>query len=279
MKNLKSYNLDSFDIHKRAVNKKNNGELKDRLLLLNPSIEVEFKSYTEKFTANELGLLKPDEILSHSKTDLLTLYNYQSSVIISVREKIRKLQIKTIINTCQNCTIDSVNSLDHILPKSLFPEFIVNPHNLFPCCTTCNSHKLVSIEIEGNAMFLNLYLDELPREQYLFVDVFNDEYDELNFRFFIENVEEKIDPTLFSIIDNHYTKLRLFERMRLKSIEYISELENKIVTFKHRLTIDDIISDLTTAANIDSEVYGYNHWKFILEITLLNSPLFIDKYK
>ncbi len=279
MKNLKSYNGDCFEIHKKAVAKKHTSELKTRLELLSPLVEIEYKVFDEKFSLKELHKLASNATLFAAKEDLTTLYSYQSSVIISLRESIRKLQIKTIVSTCQNCTIDSANSFDHILPKSKFPDFIVNPKNLFPCCTTCNSHKLNSINEGGNDVFLNLYLDELPITQYLFVDVFLDKYNELNFRYYLNNVGNKINEDFFNVIVNHYTKLHLFERMRLKSIEYISELETKILTFKHRLSLDTIVNDITNAANIDKEAYGHNHWRCILEIALVNSPLFIDKYR
>ncbi|GAL83615.1 hypothetical protein MYP_842 [Sporocytophaga myxococcoides] len=279
MKNLKPYKEECFEIHKKAVNKKHTGELKSRLELLNPLVENEYKSFDERFSQKELHKLVSNATLYAAKEDLTTLYSYQSSVIKSVRESIRKLQVKTIISTCQNCTIDSANSFDHVLPKSKFPEFIVNPKNLFPCCTTCNSHKLNAISEDGNDVFLNLYLDELPIIQYLFVDVFLDKYSELNFRYYLSNTDNKINSDFFNVINNHYTKLHLFERMRLKSIEYISELETKILTFRHRLSLDTIINDITNATNHDKEAYGHNYWRCILEIALINSPLFIDKYK
>lgn len=279
MKNVKPYQDNSFEVHKKAVNKKHKGDLKDRLLLLNPSVEVEFKKFLAKFNINKLSSLIPDATLSLSKDDLLTLYSYQSSVIISLRESIRKLQIKTIIATCQNCTIDSANTLDHILPKSDYPEFVVNPLNLFPCCSNCNSYKLDGTDNAAGQKYLNLYLDDLPKEQYLFVDVSIDANKDLDFKFYLKNVGNKINATLFSIIESHYTRLHLFNRMKLKSIEYVSEFETKILAFNHRLKKEEIIDDLIKAVAKDKAAYGDNHWKCILELALLNSSLFTDKFK
>jgi len=279
MKNLKPYKDDCFDIHKRAVNKKQTGDLKERLAKLNSNVETEYKIFLEKFTMNQLGQLIPNTALSLSKADLLTLYSYQSSVIISVRESIRKLQIKTIITTCQNCTIDTANTLDHLLPKTSYPEFVVNPKNLFPCCSTCNSYKLDSTESGAGQKFLNLYLDDLPEEQYLFLSVYLDSNNDLDFKFHLKNVDSKIEANIFSVIESHYEKLHLFDRMKLKSIEHLSELESRILAFSHRLSIDEIVIHLTTAVNDEKEAYGENHWKCILELTLLNSLTFMDKFK
>jgi hypothetical protein len=104
-----------------------------------------------------------------------------------LREEIRTIQPITIQNTCQHCAIDSVGSLDHILPKELFPEFVLNPLNLIPCCPICNSHKNQNWKSEEGAdYFINLYTDRLPRVQYLFVEV-EGEGGDINFHFKLEN--------------------------------------------------------------------------------------------
>lgn len=278
MKNLIPYKNDCFEVHKNAIEKKRDADLKERLNKLNPQVEVEYEKYIQEFETNTLSKLIANSSLAESKTDLLSLYSYQSSIIRAVRKDIQKLQIKTIINTCQNCTIDSINTMDHVLPQSAFPEFVVNPKNLFPSCSTCNTHKLNNVESDDERRFLNLYLDNLPQEQYLFVKIFTDSETEFNFEYYLENVDSKINASLFKIIENHYKYLNLFERMRLKSIEYISELDTEILTFKDKLGVSDIVDSLIKAANIEKEAYGYNHWKCILEITLLSTPIFINKY-
>jgi hypothetical protein len=279
MKNLLPYNGDSFDVHKQAVKNKHNGELKDRLIAINPLVKDQFDKYSNHFMSNSLGSITSDTELAKSKDDLLTLYKYQSKIIRQVRENIRRQQVKTIISTCQNCTLDSVHSLDHILPKSTYPEFIVNPTNLFPCCTTCNSHKIDAVENDSGQKFLNLYLDELPKIQYLFVEISLDQNNEIDFSYYLENPKKKIAVDFFSAIENHYIKLHLFERFKLKSIEYLSELESKISAFRRRLSVEDIVIDLTTAINEEKEAYGHNHWKCIFESALINNPIFMNRFE
>jgi hypothetical protein len=279
MKKLRPYNGDSFDVHTQTVSSKHKCELKDRLIAINPLVKNQFDVYSSHFSSNSISSVTSDTELAKSKDDLLTLYKYQSKTIRQVRENIRRQQVKTIISTCQNCTVDSANSLDHILPKSSFPEFIVNPINLFPCCTTCNSHKFDAIENDSGQKFLNLYLDDLPNNQYLFLDISLDENKELDFSYYLENPDNKISLEFYSVIENHYNKLHLFERFKLKSIEYLSELESKISAFRRRLSLEDIILDLTTAIDEEKEAYGHNHWKCILESTLINSHLFMYRFE
>jgi 5-methylcytosine-specific restriction endonuclease McrA len=185
MRNLIPYNKDCFGFHKSVVDSKHACESKERLIILNPEIEKVYKTFEKQFSDKCLNTLVPNSYFTPYRDDLYTLYKFQSAVIKKLRDEIRQLQVRTIINTCQNCTIDSVNSLDHILPKGKFPEFVVNPKNLFPCCSTCNSYKNDSIENKDNVGFLNLYLDELPQTQYLFVDILLDKDNEIDFRFYI----------------------------------------------------------------------------------------------
>jgi hypothetical protein len=93
------------------------------------------------------------------------------------------------------------------LPRSLFGEFIVNPKNLFPSCGECNGHKLAN---PSSSEFLNLYLDQLPSKQYLFVDIEIDGRD-METTFYCDN-RNKICDALFNTISNHYDKMHLFQR-------------------------------------------------------------------
>lgn len=279
MKNLSPYNGNSFCIHQQAVKNKHASKSKDKIIYLTPLIKTQYDVFESHVHSNTLLSVTSNPVIGYSKTDLLTLYNYNSTTIREVRENIRLQQINTIISTCQNCTINSANTLDHILPKSAFPEFIVNPLNLFPCCTTCNSFKLNSTHGPSGPKFLNLYLDELPEIQYLFIQIFLDENEQLDFSFYLENIENKIPNDFFTLITNHYHNLKLLERFKLKSIEFISELESRISAFKKNLQLEDIVEVYTESIEIEKKAYGFNHWKYILESTLINSELFIRKFK
>jgi 5-methylcytosine-specific restriction endonuclease McrA len=278
MKNLKPYNEDCFYIHESAVNKKQTGDLKDRLLNSSDSIKNEYLIYEQKFDTKQLHLLLPSNKFESLKDDLATLYSYQNSVIRKVRTHIESLQVNTIITTCQNCTIDTVHTLDHILPQSKFPEFIVNPKNLFPCCSTCNSYKLNVLPM-STPIFLNLYLDKLPDIQYLFVDIKVEDNDNINFNFHLQNIDNLIDNNLYSTITTHYEKLNLFYRMKLKSIEFLSEFEIKIRTFKKVLNTNQIIEILNSSISDERAAYGFNHWKCVLEHALLNSTVFMNRFE
>jgi 5-methylcytosine-specific restriction endonuclease McrA len=274
LKNLNPYSGDCFSFHKLAVNRKNSSPSKSRLLKIEDLIKRQYTGYQYNFRANTLHKVKTSRVATAAKADLIPLYRYQSKTIKEIREKIRDKQVQTIKTTCQNCTINSANTLDHILPKDTFPAFVVNPLNLFPCCSECNSIKNDS----SSSKFLNLYLDSLPQEQYLFVEVQKDKGGDLNFNYTIRNDQNKISSDVFSIIESHYNELRLLERFKLKSVELIKELEIRITNFQSILPISDVIACIEKSIEEGRRAYGYNHWKYILELSLINNPLFLSQF-
>lgn len=277
MKNLRHYRTACFPIHQQAVAAKRDVNLRLRLEALHALIEAAYAQFDNYYTPQQWNQLVPDTILATSRDDLLTLYVYQSAVIRAIRKNVQDLQIQTVSTTCQNCTLDSVSTLDHMLPKSAFPEFVVNPRNLFPCCAVCNSRKLNVEHATGERQFLNLYLDMLPDVQYLFVEIHQDHLGNLDLEYYLENPEDSINADLFELIRRHYTRLDLFHRMKMRSVEYLGEFEHRMAAFHQRLSIVEIQGAIDESMIASRSAYGVNHWKCVLEAALMQSPLFIAR--
>lgn len=161
MKNIPPYQNDPFDFHKNVISSKNNTQsdpgLKTRLTSYNPQIEQLYDSYKAKFDQNKLEELIEQNHTDEKKNSLLKLYSFKAQYFQKLKVSLTTRPGNIIDNICQNCTIGEVNSFDHILPKDNFCEFVVNPLNLFPCCTKCNGHKSTIWVEDGNRKFLNLY--------------------------------------------------------------------------------------------------------------------------
>lgn len=274
MKNLVSYPHNSIDVHLTAVERKKSSDSKRKLISIESNIRTDYTEYDLHFHENKLENIPVKPFYQSFKSDLQSLYDYQNSTIKEVKGHIEKLQVRTIRNTCQNCTINSANTLDHILPQGEFPEYIVNPKNLFPCCSQCNSYRNKHLEKDGLKLFLNLYLDNLPKEQYLFVNFEFDENDEIDFNYKLEN-KFKIETKTFSLIASHYDKLHLLERMRLRANEVYSEIENSILSGLNKLSTEMIFEEIKENISNDQRAYGFNHWKCVLKLALISDM----KYK
>lgn len=278
MKNIDYSKTDCFNFHKEAVNSKkivkSDPDLKLRLIEFDHDIKDLFSNYKNNFDKNCLEKTISKGYLGLKKDDLLGLYRFQSKLIQSLKTEITTTHTNRIINTCPNCTLSEINSFDHILPKEEFSEFIVNPLNLFPSCTICNSYKGKIWNENGKRIYLNLYLDKLPELQYLFVKI---DYKNKTFglNFYLEN-RYGLDIELFSLIESHYSKLRLLQRFADNSDKVITPLQNQIKPYLKLLDIDEIKTMSIQTSNLNRKIFGFNYWESILELNLIDNADFIS---
>lgn len=278
MKNLKPYKECSStfldDVLKAKNNSKKDPDYKKRVEILKPNVKNKYSTFEIENTANNLASLTAHGYAGQDKIDLLKLYKYDNSIIQKLNEEVTTLEGNRLINTCQNCTINEINSLDHIVPKDKFPEFSVNPRNLFPSCSKCNGHKSFVWRENSKSVFLNLYLDNLPEEQYLFCYPTFDE-DKITLKFTVEN-RFGIEQNLFNLIQNHYTRLHLPKRFRKNSHDTIYELNKEINKYKDKIIKEELIKTIKEDITEDKRYYGFNYWKAIIKETLINDEQYLD---
>lgn len=280
MKNLLAYSDDAFAFHKSVISKKNktkdDPDYKIRVSSYNDDIETYLENYDEKYSLNQLERLTAHGYTGDQKDDLHKLYKFKASIFQELKVKVTTRDGNIIDNICQNCTISEVNSFDHVLPKEDFSEYVVNPKNLFPSCTKCNSYKSTVWIQNGKRVFLNLYKDVLPEVQYLFVDIQIDASN-LSLTYSVNNIHD-INVDLYNLIFSHYDKLHLCQRFKENSDVVVSELENEISGYKEVLSIDVIKQVIENTCIKDKEIYGHNYWKSILKLTLLQNTLYMNRF-
>jgi hypothetical protein len=274
MKTLNHYAESSKDFFAAACEAKTDDVLRGRLTLVEAEVGRCYDAYDGHFATDSLTSIVASATLNPSRTDLHSLYNYKSKTFRAFRGQIAALQPQAIRYTCQYCTLTPSQSLDHYVPKEAFPEFSVHTLNLIPCCSTCNGHKSYVWKDGDQRLFINYYLDVLPDEQYLFVEISEDANGELDFRFFLENVSDILDVE-FDRIVSHFTRLKLFKRMKRSAVGMISELKNSVLSGVEKASLADVIDTVRSTAQRNMVSYGNNHWKAILEIALIESDVFL----
>lgn len=77
------------------------------------------------------------------------------------------------LTLCPACgELGKPNTLDHYLPKGLYPHFCVTPVNLFPMCDACQKEKLEKTGTTAEPrFFLHPYFDVFIAEQVLTVSI------------------------------------------------------------------------------------------------------------
>jgi hypothetical protein len=274
MKNLKPFDGNILDYYNNLISEKQSKDAKSKFAALSYSMELNFNNYGIHFFCDDLQSLIPDMAAKSEKKVLTELYNYRSASIRQLKVDIAKLQPQTYRYTCQHCTLTGIESFDHFVPKDEFPEFSIHPLNLIPSCIKCNQHKGKYWRLDGKRTALNLYIDKLPEQQYLFVEIIKDEFDELDFNFILQN-RGGIETGLFHKLEDHFKTRNLFIRMREKSIPVITELTNTVRMRIGNSPIEVVKKEIIATAEENKKSFGLNYWKSIVEIALIDAPIFL----
>lgn len=232
------HHSDSFNFHIAVVDSKNirSAPLKSRVHAKDDEIEARFDEYDHAFETDTLESIDEDPVMQRMRTDLQSLYNFKSKPFRALHELLIKPD-GILDDTCPNCDKDSVESFDHLLPQTKFPEFSDHPLNLMPCCSECNERKSSNWIENGKRKYLNLYIDELPDVQYLFCDV-RVSGDSIKCDFSLSNLNG-IDADLFRKIRNHFDALDLCRRYKNRSNQLVTELSSHVQLCKS-FTLGDI---------------------------------------
>lgn len=278
MINLRPYNGSTIEFLDEVVGSKRNSSVDpsytQRLSTLTPSIKRLYSQYDIVHRENNHATMMAYGFQNQDKTDLLKLYSSSNSNLTRLKNSITTFHDNRVMSKCQYCTISEVSSLDHIIPKTEFPEFSVNPKNLLPACTICNSKKSVNWRESDKPVFLNLYTDRLPRDQYLFVDLdFSNNTILPTFNLINKN---NIPQDFFNLLESHYSKLDLLNRFARNSNDIITNLINSVKPLMRKLSheeVKDVILEFTIK---NKAIFGSNHYKSILEETLISDENFLN---
>lgn len=270
MHNIKPYPDDAFSLYKDAVKRKDDGDVKDRLVAAEDAIQSYYQEYDKHFPANTLWNIAPRRVKGPLAKDLYDMYGFDAAIVKQVKKWLKENNPVTVYGVCQHCGMVPFDTMDHILPHTPYPEYAVHARNLIPCCTDCNRRK-------SGREILNLYLDMLPNVEYLFMDVkANGDTIDLTFR--LDNSKGLVPDALFKKISNHYNKLELLDRFRdftaTKVTGFVINISRTYEKDGKQAVIDKVNEDIEDLR----KAYGYNYWEVAFQKGLVNSDVFWDYY-
>ena len=280
MRKLKAYSKESFAFFQEVVSnkreKKDDPDYKRRLKSIENNIKKAYREYDEHFSLDNLTALGKTQYNPPHSHDLLSLYKYSSKKLQELELILTTDEFQRRNKTCQNCTIGEVGTFDHLVPKEEFTEFAVHPKNLFPCCSKCNSYKNEVWRDGDKRLFLNLYIDELPKVQYLFVRL-EITPQSIATEFYLQNTN-RVNSDTFQLIESHYSRLHLCKRFSENADDVIIRLSTAISETVPRLPIEEVKDVCINAAKRHMVLFGSNYWKSVLEIALLNNNDFMSRF-
>ena len=147
-----------------------NKHFRARLKSITSEVVNAAESYAERAAAMELHLIPQEEDVAGivTKDEMVGVYDKRmarkGSRGRSVYDGLKGLPDYGICPFCDHCP---VSTLDHILPKALYPALVVTPDNLVGSCRECNSSKSANAPTNGGNVPLHPYFDDVSSDRWL----------------------------------------------------------------------------------------------------------------
>lgn len=220
--------------------------------------------------------LKPLNLLKYTKSEqeaidrkksLINLYTpAQKKFPFRILEKMRK---KHRLIYCPSCGEDGTpGTLDHYLPKEIFPELAICIDNLTPMCTTCQGHKSTHyLTVKHKKAYFHPYYDH-AKKCLFHIDIIPPYQRPSGFKVCVADI---IDKDYKRLIESHIDGIRLKERIE----EYC---ESKHLHLLRLIADEREYEDPLTARQLiriyckQEEVKTFNSWGAIYYRSVLNNP-------
>lgn len=270
MKKVKYYSGDALDFHKDVLKAKRNTKddptYKKRMEDREDTISAQFTEYDTRFAANTLEGMPVVPLTSSQIADYLRLYRYKDKCFQDLEEKLSVDENGHEYPYCPLCDIGEYHSLDHILPKGVYPILCDHPKNLIRCCSTCNEYKSEVWLEGGKRKYLDLYIDDVPNEQVLFVEL-SLNGDLAVYKYYVSDVNHP-NPDLYRMYKNGFEKLELARRYKKQTNE---EITNMISSMKDNIkqfnaTDDQLKTSIRSSVADMQQRHGVNYWRAILKL-------------
>lgn len=270
MHNLIPYSGNVFALYEEAVDRKENGDAKERLVKAKNVIRAYYAEFDKHFSSRTLRSIAPGRIAAPLSGDLYDMYSFEAAIVKKVKTWLKANNPVTVYGICQFCGLKQFDTMDHILPHKQYVEYSVHARNLIPCCTDCNRKK-------SEREVLNLYQDILPSVEYLIMDVVPNG-DTIDFTFRLDNSKNLVPAALFDKIYDHFDKLDLYAKMRIQATTQLARVVVQINTQYGRYGKDAVVEAVNEELDGLRTAYGYNSWEVAFKKGLINSPVFWEYY-
>jgi len=173
---------------------------------------------------------------------------------------------------CPMCGHRQVASLDHYLPKALFPALCVAPDNLVPACSDCNKGKLDAVAATPSEVMLHPYFDDVESDPWLVAEV--GETAPPSVRFYVD-APAGWSQELADRVSSQFTKLKLG---RLYASQAAEELLNLQQALKNLFAVGGAAAVAAHLAEFAASCRAHrvNSWQTAMYAAIADSQWFCD---
>lgn len=248
--------LDDLELLDKIIEERQKGTHREYFLRVKDAWKRRVCEYTEargnpKFIDTWEEMNDPSV---HTRFINLYLYPAKNSVQKPLLETLRNREL----DYCPACGEDGTpNTLDHYLPKDIFPEFSVTLINLFPMCDICQGKKGVDFKNDvGERLFIHPYFDEFTEQQVLILKI-TGPYNAPSSIDLSPNPD--IDRELQLLIFSHITCLeiptryyRYFKNSYMRLLRHVRKIRDKGLNVRDQL---ESFRDMALEKSINSWSY------------------------
>lgn len=103
MHNLIPYSGDVFALYKEAVDRKGNGEAKERLVKAYNVIQAYYAEFDKHFSARTLRSIASGRVAAPLSGDLYDMYGFEAAIVKKVKTWLKANNPVTVYGICQFC--------------------------------------------------------------------------------------------------------------------------------------------------------------------------------
>jgi hypothetical protein len=256
MKTLVKPTITHREILETCTSNIDNADLRIRIQRELNFFDNSSKEYDEKGILGELSQIPIEDNVNGviTKQEMKFLY----SKLVAKGQPARDYYDRILHNSkvCPVCGFGKSRTLDHYLPKAIFPAYAVDPLNLIPCCRDCNFEKRSDIPEKGKET-LHPYYDVINDERWLYTEIGEDE--RLAFVYKVRK-PQNWENDKFIKLKYHF---EVFDLSDLYSTLASQEINDQAYFLNKLFAIGgpEVVKEQLIEFHISAQKQDINHWK------------------
>ncbi|WP_394497135.1 HNH endonuclease [Shewanella sp. ENK2] len=223
---------------------------------LSASVCLRYNEYNDKFDEKNIIFVSDSNRDNAESEALIYLYEGNSKTVSTLKSQIKTIQEEHLKQICPSCGLLPANTIDHYIPKELYPEFSIFSKNLIWMCGTCNGKKAQYWKELTYRGIINFYIDDIPSFNFIGCDISNNN-GILKATYFLKNYKLTNHPNIVM----HFDKLKILNIYKEHIPTKLGEIVADLRSYKGKIDKKRVKGILLTQYFQRREDFGVNDWK------------------
>ncbi|WP_343686107.1 hypothetical protein [Chryseobacterium gleum] len=275
MRKIPKPTLAAKDVFLECVSTVSNSGLKQSYENCQDLIEAAAQDFDNRFPRLEIYQIPRNLTVlgSIGKKEMKSVYTYRMVTDgMPGNTFYRILKNAAPYGKCPLCSVRLVETLDHYLPKSLYPILSVVPVNLIPACSSCNTGKKISYPTNSVEQTFHPYYDDVQDERWIRATLLP--FDPFGFHYFVE-CPDSWEQIKKDRANNHFNSFKLNELFTAHANEEFRGAKSQMKKLFNQHP-SQLIEHLDDAFKSRRDELGINSWQAIMYHSLLTDTWFIQ---